>query len=56
MDAYDPTGAFSSAMLAMQKQFFDYPGAQEYLPPPDGSNAVYQEPPDWLKTEEWFDL
>ena len=56
VDPYDPTGTFSSAMLAMQKGFFSYPGGEEYLPPPDGSNAVYQEPPDWLQTDEWFDL
>jgi reductive dehalogenase len=56
IDPYDPTGTFSSAMLAMQKGFFDYPGAEAYLPPPDGSNETYGEAPDWLKTEEWFDL
>jgi reductive dehalogenase len=56
IDPYDPTGTFSSAMLAMQKGFFDYPGAKEYLPPPDGSNATYGEAPDWLRTEEWFDI
>jgi reductive dehalogenase len=56
IDPYDPTGTFSSAMLAMQKGFFDYPGAEEYLPPPDGSNATYGEAPDWLRTEEWFDI
>ncbi len=55
-DPYDPTGTFSSAMLSMQKNFFEYPGAQEYLPPPDGKNATYGKPPEWLKTEEWFDI
>lgn len=52
-DPRDPSGLVSSAMLAMQKNFFDYPDAQEYLPPPDGTNRTYQEGPDWLRTEEW---
>ncbi len=56
VDAYDPTGTFSSAMLTMQKSFFSYPGGAQYLPPPNGTNAVYQKPPQWLKTEEWFNL
>lgn len=55
-DPRDPTGAISSAMLAMQKKFFDYPDAQEYLPPPDGSSQTYQEGPDWLRTENWCDF
>ena len=55
-DARDPSGAVSSAMLAMQKNFFDYPGGNEYLPPPEGNNETFGEPPDWLKTEEWFDF
>ena len=56
IDPRDPTGLFSSAMLSMQKKFFSYPGGQEYLPPPDGNNKTYLEAPDWLKTEEWFDI
>ena len=56
VDPRDPTGLFAPAMLAMQKKFFEYPGAQEYLPPPDGSNKTYQDPPKWLRTGEWFDI
>lgn len=56
VDPRDPTGLFAPAMLAMQKKFFDYPGAQEYLPPPDGSNKTYLDPPKWLRTDEWFDM
>lgn len=52
----DPTGVFASGLLAMQKNFFEYPKAEDYLPPPDGDNANYHDGPDWLRTEEWFDL
>ena len=40
----------------MQKGFFEYPEAEEYLPPPDGTNKTYHEAPDWLRTEEWCDV
>ena len=43
-------------MLAMQKNFFDYPEAQDYLPHPDGENKTYQEGPEWLLTEKWCDF
>ncbi|TVQ20018.1 MAG: reductive dehalogenase [Bacteroidetes bacterium] len=56
LDPRDPTGFTASAMLAMQKQFFDYPGGSQYLPPPDGNNKTYGKAPDWLRTEEWFDF
>jgi hypothetical protein len=40
----------------MQKVFFKYPEARDFLPPPKGKNATYHQPPDWLITEEWFDV
>ena len=52
----DRTGTTSSMLLWMQKRFFDYPGARDFLPPPEGKNATYHKPPDWLMTEEWFDV
>lgn len=55
-DPADPTGLFSSVMLSLQKNFFDYPGGEKYLPPPDGNNKTYAKAPDWLRTEEWFDI
>lgn len=55
-DPRDPTGLVSSALLAMQKKMFTYPGGQEYLPPPDGNNTTFNEAPDWLKSEEWIDF
>ncbi len=56
VDPRDPTGLFASGMLAMQKKFFKYHGGQEYLPPPDGNNKTYNEAPDWLRSEEWFNF
>lgn len=55
VDPRDPSGITSSALLAMQKGLFEYPEANEYLPPPDGDNSTYHEPPDWLITEKWTD-
>ena len=55
-DPRDPTGLVASGLLAMQKKFFNYPGGQEYLPPPDGSNSTFGEAPEWLRTEEWFEI
>jgi epoxyqueuosine reductase len=56
IDPRDPTGAVSSSLLWMQKTFFDYPSARDFLPPPEGKNATYHAPPDWLLTEKWFDV
>ncbi len=56
IDPRDPTGMVSSLLLRMQKAFFHYPKARAYLPPPRGENATYHAPPDWLRTEEWFEV
>jgi len=56
LDPRDPTGLVASGLLAMQKGFFTYPEANEFLPPPDGENKVYHEPPKWLKSENWFEM
>lgn len=56
IDPRDPTGMVSTMLLWMQKKFFKYPVAKDFMPPPEGKNATYHEPPDWLKTEEWFDV
>ena len=56
IDPRDPTGMVSSMLLWMQKTFFKYPEAKDFLPPPEGKNATYHEPPDWLLTEKWFDV
>ena len=56
IDPRDPTGISSSMLLWMQKSFFKYPDARDFLPPPEGKNATYHEPPDWLQTDKWFDV
>ena len=56
LDSRDPTGGVSTALLWMQKTFFRYPKARDFLPPPKGRNATYHAPPDWLITENWFDV
>ena len=56
IDPRDPTGITSSMLLWMQKTFFKYPRARDFMPPPEGTNATYHKPPDWLATEEWFDI
>jgi reductive dehalogenase len=56
IDPRDRTGITSSALLWMQKAFFTYPTAREFMPPPAGKNASYHEPPEWLQTEKWFDV
>jgi len=45
----------STMLLWMQKTFFKYPDARDFIPP-EGKNAIYHKPPDWLITEEWFDV
>ena len=56
VDPRDPTGVVSSSLLWMQKAFFQYPKARDFLPPPEGRNATYHAPPDWLQSEKWFDV
>jgi len=56
VDPRDPTGIVSSTLLWMQKIFFHYPEARDFLPPPDGKNATYHEPPDWLQIDKWFNV
>jgi len=51
IDPRDPTGFVSSMLLWMQKRFFKYPEARDFLPP---ANKTYHQPPEWLKTEDWF--
>lgn len=52
----DPTGVADEVMTWMQKALFPAPGAQAYLPPPDGRFAGYRPAPEWLEVEEWFDV
>lgn len=56
IDSRDPTGIMASMLLWVQKGLFKYPKASEFMPPPQGINATYHEPPDWLQTEKWFEV
>jgi epoxyqueuosine reductase len=56
IDPRDPTGIAASTLLWVQKAFFKYPQAKEFMPPPEGKNATYHQPPDWLQTDKWFDV
>lgn len=56
VDAHDPTGLANDVLIKMQKTFFDWPEAQEYLPPPDGRFATYRPPADWLNVEKYLDI
>ena len=56
IEARDPSGIVSRMLLLQQKTFFNYPEARDFMPPPEGKNVTYHEPPEWLKTEEWFDV
>jgi len=56
MSTADPSGQVDRAMTWMQKKAFKAPGAEAYLPPPDGHFAGYRPAPDWLEIENWFDV
>ncbi len=56
LDARDPTGAVSSALLVMQERFFDAPDAEAYRRPPHGEFANYRPPPRFLDTERYLDI
>jgi epoxyqueuosine reductase len=56
LDARDRTGLVSTGLLWMQNNFFKYPKAKDFMPPPLGNNETYHQPPDWLLSEKWFDV
>jgi reductive dehalogenase len=56
IDTHDPTGLANDSFTWMQKTFFKWPRAEEYMPPPDGRFATFREPPEWLKTENYLDI
>ncbi|WED28899.1 4Fe-4S dicluster domain-containing protein [Vibrio sp. DW001] len=54
-DPRDPTGLTRKALLAMQHNFFYYPDAESYAAPHNGGRlANYHQPPEWLRSEEFF--
>lgn len=56
IDAHDPTGVASSGLLWMQKNFFDYPEAEEYRRVPDGHFASFRPEPEFLHAERYLDM
>ena len=56
VDPRDPTGVTSTGLLWLQKNFFDYPEAEEYRRPPDGHFASYRPEPTFLNAERYLDV
>lgn len=56
LDPRDPTGAVSSGLLWLQKNFFYYPEAAEYRRPPVGHFASYRPEPHYLHAERYLDI
>ncbi len=56
VDPRDPTGLTRSGLLWMQKNFFEYPDAVDYLRPPDGHFAQYRDEPFYLHAEDYLDI
>lgn len=57
IDPRDPTGIFSSGLVWMQKNFFDFPDTVEYHRPALGGHfASYRPEPDFLHAEKFLDL
>jgi epoxyqueuosine reductase len=56
LDSRDPTGLVASGLLWMQKTFFDYPEANEYLRPPDGHFESFRPEPSYMKTSDYLDI
>ena len=55
-DTADPTGGVAKGLTYMQKNLFDAPEVQEYLPPPDGEYANFRQPPEWLDVKNYLDV
>lgn len=56
LDPRDPTGAVSSGLLWLQKNFFHYPDAAEYRRPPAGRFASFRPQPFFLQAERYLDI
>jgi reductive dehalogenase len=56
VDPRDPTGVASTGLLWLQKNFFDYPEAEEYRRPPVGHFASYRPEPEFLHAERYLDI
>jgi len=56
IDSHDPSGTANSALIFMQKYFFDGPRVEEYRRPPIGHFASYRPEPEFLHAERFLDL
>jgi reductive dehalogenase len=56
IDPRDPTGAVSSSLLLLQKNFFDYPDAAAYHRPPKGRFASFRPEPPYMQAEKYLNI
>jgi hypothetical protein len=56
LDTSDPTGLTEKGLTYMQKNLFDAPEAEDFLPPPDGEYANFREAPEWLDVQNYLDI
>lgn len=57
LEPRDPSGLTSTALLAMQHNFFKYPEAQDFKSDWDGGKeSNYHNPPWWMRAENFFEL
>lgn len=55
LEPRDPFGVVSTGLLAMQQNFFKYPAGEEFRAKWDGGKeAVYHNPPWWMRAEDFF--
>jgi hypothetical protein len=55
-DTADPTKTVAKSLTYLQKNLFDAPEAQDFLPPPDGEYANFREAPEWLDVQNYLDI
>ena len=57
LEPRDPTGLVAEGLLAMQKNFFKIPEAQDFKSDWDGGKeANYHNPPWWMRSESFFEI
>ncbi|MBW2370585.1 MAG: reductive dehalogenase [Deltaproteobacteria bacterium] len=56
IDSRDPTGIANSALIWMQKNFFEYPDAVEYRRKPLGRFATFRPAPEFFNAENYLNI
>ncbi|MFW2366319.1 MAG: 4Fe-4S dicluster domain-containing protein [Desulforhopalus sp.] len=57
LEPRDPTGLVAEGLLAMQKNFFKYPEAEDFKAKWDGGKETnYHNPPWWMRSEDFFKI